>query len=121
MPELPVEFGQLLRVKFRAMHDTVRGQQARNRPEQARKRPVLSKEPYRAFPDEHRAFFGCCVHVGVLQHREHRSGAFWVHFANRKIEIAKSKVKRLVFTYMSEHETLVQSPSAFLLACMCAL
>ena len=42
VPELPVEFGQLLRVKFRAMHATVRGQQARKKPVPAscQKRPV---------------------------------------------------------------------------------
>ena len=55
---------------------------------------ALSKETYCAFPDEHRSFFGCFVHVVVLEHREYQSSAFWVHFANRKNQIAPTWASR---------------------------
>ena len=82
VPGLPLEFGQLLRIKFRATHCS----RAVGQKETCAS--VLSKETYRAFPC---AFFGCRVHMGVPEHREHRSGAFWGHFANRKMEIANQE------------------------------
>ena len=60
------------------------------------------KETYRAFPEEHRAFLGC-VHVGVL---EQETPKWRFPFPKSKNRLRESKVKRSVFTYMSEHETL---------------
>ena len=49
------------------------------------------------------AFFCCCVHVGVL---EQETPKWRFPFPKSKNRLRESKVKRSVFTYMSEHETL---------------
>ena len=65
VPELPVEFASTRQISGNACHCS----RAAGQKETCAS--VLSKETYRAFPDEPRAFFGCCVHVGFLEDREY--------------------------------------------------